>query len=142
MIGTSPGYVGRASVYGNLLPGRIESAGQSNAYCYYFGVENCLNEFQYLDKGKDYAYDWIKSENGKYVQDAIMVQAFFIGRIWSKGRIYLGTVIPGYGFVYYEDGSRIWKYSNNSYEVLICNPAPDVVLYDCSEYFGIELMNL
>jgi len=103
------------------------------SYCYYFGVEGCLTTFQYLENIHDYTYNWVNSDNGKYVEDAIMVQTFYIGRILSNSHLHLGTVVPSYGMVYYDNIEELWYYSNNSYQVLTCDPTPEVILYDCSK---------
>lgn len=124
-------YVGQSEVYGNLLPGIIESR-PSNNYCFFFGYENCTNSFQYLEHQDDYFYAWIDSQNGEFIESAVPVQTFFIGKILSNGSLYLGTVVPGYGMVYYEDRYNVWHYSNKSYQVLTCKTNNEPV-YDCSK---------
>jgi hypothetical protein len=139
---TASAYVGQSSVYGNLLPGRIAMNRTSNAYCFYFGVEHCIESFQYLEHNDAYTYSWVDSHNGEYVRNAIVVQSFYIGRIVTNGTLYLGTVVPGYGMIYVEDPDGTWHYSNKSYQVLACIATPPPPIYDCGEStVGVMLLS-
>ncbi|KAG5669109.1 hypothetical protein PVAND_017006 [Polypedilum vanderplanki] len=133
---TTGAYVGQSNVYGNLLPGRISFNTTTNSYCFYFGLESCINSFQYLENNHNYTYSWVNSQNGDSVMNAIVVQTFYIGKIFVNGTLYFGTIVPGYGMMYVEDSSSKWHYSNNSYQVLACIASPPPQIYECSQQWN------
>jgi Protein of unknown function (DUF3421) len=133
-------YIGRAYVFDNdnYLPGRIVAnynTSIDSKYCFYYGDENCITKFQYLDDSANQTFQWILSQNGEYVPSAVIFNDYYIGRVNYYNRNLLGVVDTGYGLSYYDDQTRQWHFINSTYQVLTCNSVenpPEV--YDCCKY--------
>lgn len=121
-------YVGRVRVLNGFMPGRIH-INQPGMFYSYSGLERYANgSVEFLYSNPNYTYDWIPSENGTSVSNAVTLNvpkssAQYIGRITEDGGTFIGTVVRILGGMFYSDFNGVEQFTTN-YEVLVCNKPP------------------
>ena len=117
-------FIGRVRVLNGFMPGRIH-INQPGMFYAYSGLERYANgSVEFLYSNPNYTYEWIPSENGTNVVNAVTLNvpkssAQYIGRISVDGRTYIGTVVRILGGMFYSDYSGVEQFTA-SYEVLVC----------------------
>lgn len=118
-------FIGRVRVVNGYLPGRIHP-NQPGMFYAYSGLERYANgSVEFLYSNPNYTYQWISSENGSTVANAVTLNApkssaQYIGRISVNGGTFIGTVVRILGGMFYSDYSGVEQFATN-YEVLVCN---------------------
>lgn len=124
-------YVGRGSYMWQLAPGSlfVEDSKTHSAgfYMEYSSEEKHITSgFEYFAKEPSCSYKWVKSSDGKIIQNAIQYSSngelFYVGRVFTNDSWLVGKVSLKWNKMHYGKGSEV-----TSYEVLVCDDVEDFV---------------
>ncbi|CAG9811749.1 unnamed protein product [Chironomus riparius] len=115
---SNPVYVGKAIVNGSYITITIHFS-PTDGYCVYIKDKTCTKSFDFLKKVATYEYNWIPSQNGIGVYDAIDgIHA--IGRIIKNSFTSIGSVQYEKGFEFVNETTHDVEFVTDGYDVLTC----------------------
>uniref|UniRef100_T1IZF9 Uncharacterized protein n=1 Tax=Strigamia maritima TaxID=126957 RepID=T1IZF9_STRMM len=118
-------YVGRAAMFGDVIPGKIFPECQA-CFVSWGGDEHQSSEYEALVGEENAVFEWVETSGGQIPENAVEGgvtqegEKLYIGKAVHENAMTCGKVHPSHGVLYIPYGGLEVPHEN--YEILVCKP--------------------